>query len=470
MLIAASVFSQPGNCNCSENFKVLKNETEKNYAGFPAKVNSKTTVGYSKLISSVQQKVNDVSDAKKCFFILREYIRFFSDKHFILSYSNEKDFDTVKILYSDTYLKQRLASKQLTKMEGIWINSDTSLKLAIQWYPGNIYKAIVVESNNPKESPGLVYMTITPKENGYISKKYDSFLTTDIPVVQTGNLLQIWNQLMLGKIYPSDITASEREELMSWGNNNYGLAFKKLSGTTAYIRIPSFYNNDDKVQQLVTKNDSVIKACKYLIIDLRGNGGGSTGWVSLVPYIQTGPIRQPDAYLRATADNVKATMPDLETFVTTPIPESYQKYFPDSIIAKYKKAHSELPITKQTFYPIPAVIFPLDSVLARPEKIALVVDQLCGSSTEYFMFLSRQSQKSTSYGVNTIGMMDYQGMSNPTKLPYDKFILTIPIVKSSWTDNQPIDQTGFKPDKSLNGIPREAWIDLIKKDMEQEAR
>ena len=63
--------------------------------------------------------------------------------------------------------------------------------------------------------------------------------------------------------------------------------------------------------------------------------------------------------------------------------------------------------------------------------------------------------------------MDYEGMSYPTILPYDQYILTIPIVKSSWTDKKPIDQTGFKPDVLLNKIDQNRWVDFVKQDMER---
>ncbi|WP_333864762.1 hypothetical protein, partial [Chitinophaga sp.] len=63
-----------------------------------------------------------------------------------------------------------------------------------------------------------------------------------------------------------------------------------------------------------------------------------------------------------------------------------------------------------------------------------------------------------------MGMMDYEGMSNPTPLPYSKFVLTIPIAKSSWTDKHPIDQTGFAPNVHIR-LPENKWIDFIVKDL-----
>jgi C-terminal processing protease CtpA/Prc len=152
--------------------------------------------------------------------------------------------------------------------------------------------------------------------------------------------------------------------------------------------------------------------------------------------------------------------------VKAPISDEYRRYFPDDVLNAYKKAYNELPTTKETFYPVPAVSFPLDSITKKPEKIALVIDNFCGSSAEYFVYLSKQSKKTTTYGTNTIGMMDYEGMSTPTALPFEKFKLTIPIAKSSWTDKKPIDQTGFKPDLLMKP-PKSSWIDFIIDDLQR---
>jgi hypothetical protein len=230
------------------------------------------------------------------------------------------------------------------------------------------------------------------------------------------------------------------------------------------LKIPTFYNNDNAIQQLVAANDATIRNTKYLVVDISGNGGGNTGWIHLLPYFMTNPIVQQTSFLRVTPDNVKLKLKDIEPYVKAPISEAYKKYFPDEILNKYKKAYAELPVTKKEFYPVPGVNFPLDSITQNPKKIALVVDNFCGSSAEYFFYLSKQSKKTISYGVNTTGMMDYEGMSIPTPLPCEKFILTIPIVKSSWTDKSPIDQTGFKPDMVLD-IPQNSWIDFIIKDI-----
>lgn len=470
LLILASPrhsWAQKDTCNCPENFDKLVAKTEENYAGYPDKVTPATEAGYNRLVRSVREKTRGVTDPKACFFLLREYIRFFKDKHFILSYDNEKATDHEMIPLTEKSFKAELLKRKRAGIEGIWVNPDSSLKLAIRQVDAHTFKAIVLASRNPGVPAGLVYCTLTRTRNGFLANEYDFFITTDIPARQRGNLFQIWNRKLFGRVFPGEMTREEKAELATWRDNNGGLAGKKLSAKTAYLKVPSFLNNDDRIGQLVQQHDSLIRSCENLIVDLRSNGGGNTGWVSFLPYFMTNPVVQHPSYLRVTPENVAAKLKDLEPFVVNPIPQEYKKYFPDEVLQAYKKAWQELPATNERFYPVPGVTFPLDSLLPKPARIALLVDDLCGSSTEYFFYLSRQSKKTTTYGINTIGMMDYEGMSNPTPLPYGPYILTIPIVKSSWTDKNPIDRTGFRPDVLLDKIEPRKWIEFVQARLEK---
>lgn len=466
LLNTLTVIGQTANCNCLENLDRTIQKTEENYAGYPAKVNAVTAPIYRNLVQSLQQKASTEINPKKCYYIIRDYVKYFNDKHFIITYNNSKDFDSTVVTYSGTQFKNGLLKRKASPIEGIWINPDSTTKIAIQKSNDGTFKALKVESSTDNFPIGFVYFTLMPNGNQYIVKEYNSFVSTDFPAKRTGNLLQLWNHAIWGKVFPQAMTEQEAIELSTWKNNNNGLAFRKINREVAYLKIPTFYNNDNKIQQLVASSDSIIRNTKYLIVDLTGNAGGNTGWIYFLPYFMTNLINQEPPSLRITADNVKRKLPDLEPFVKAPISNEYKKYFPDDVLNAYRKAYNELPTTKETFYPIPAVSFPLDSITRKPEKIALVVDNFCGSSTEYFFYLSKQSKKTITYGTNTIGMMDYEGMSTPTTLPFDKFILTIPIAKSSWTDKKPIDQTGFKPDMLIN-LPKSRWTDFIINDLQK---
>ncbi len=462
--LSVTLYAQDTTCNCLENLVQTIQKTEANYAGFPAKVTASTSRGYNSLVQRLKQKAQPETNAKKCYYILQQYIRFFRDKHFVLSYNNEKDFDSSVVHTSEAALRKQWKNKQLSPVEGIWISPDSVTKIAVVKANDGSFKAIKMESAADHFPTGFVYFTLTPNNGQYIVKEYNYFLTTATPAKQTGNLLQIWNHAMWGKLYPQQMTGKEEAELATWKKGNNGLAFKKLNADVAYLKIPTFLNNDNAIQQLVAANDSVIRNTEYLLVDLTGNGGGNTGWIYFLPYFMTNPVVQKPSFVRVTPENVQLKLQDIEPFVANPVSEEYKKYFPDDILNLYKKAYRELPVTSEKFYPVPGVTFPLDSITRNPKKIALIVDNFCGSSAEYFFYLSKQSKKTVSYGRNTIGMMDYEGMSIPTPLPYSQFRLTIPIVKSSWTDTKPIDQTGFQPDVILN-IPQHQWIDAIVKDI-----
>jgi hypothetical protein len=64
----------------------------------------------------------------------------------------------------------------------------------------------------------------------------------------------------------------------------------------------------------------------YLILDLRGNGGGES-WVHLLPYLMTNPIRQEKSQLRVSPENVIQKRNDLSGYVIQELPKEYLKYF-----------------------------------------------------------------------------------------------------------------------------------------------
>ncbi len=137
------------------------------------------------------------------------------------------------------------------------------------------YKAVIIHSTDSKLRTGLVYSTLTKDKEGFTFDKYN-WLTPDFPARQRGGLLKRWNFELWGKVYPDAMTESERSELSTWRNYNLGLALKKLDDKNVLLTIGSF-NRDNKVQEIIQKNDSLIRNTENLIVDLRGNGGGNSG-------------------------------------------------------------------------------------------------------------------------------------------------------------------------------------------------
>jgi hypothetical protein len=463
LLLQISARSQQTVCDCKANLDSLIVKTEQNYAGYPEKIKGNQLGRYRSMVSSLRKAAGITTTPKACYELLADYVRFFYDKHFIVAYQAGADVDSVVVPTTEARLNQSFKNTRPSTLEGRWIRSDSAIQVAIVQKKPGLYEGIRLSSKVDNFPVGFVYFTIQQTGEKLHVKEFDRFISTSIPVKLYGNLLQFWNETMYSKMNTAGIDDREQKELTAW-NRYKGLYYEEPAADIAYLRIASFGNNDQQIAELVARHDSAIRSRPYLIIDLRGNSGGSTGWVSLLPYLMTGPIEQAPSLVRVTPDNVKLKLADLEPFATGPIPEEYRKYFPAEILEQYKKAYTELPLTIEAFYPVPGVRFPLDSITRFPKKVALIVDDRCGSSAEYFFYLTRQSSKTIRYGTNTIGMMDYEGMSVPLKMPSNQFIVTIPSVKSSWTDKAPIDKTGFRPDVLLHQ-PYLDWITAVIKDL-----
>jgi len=380
-------------CDCNENLKKAIEKTELNYAGFPLKVTTSNRGEYNAMVNALLNKAAAETNAKNCFHIIEQNIHFFRDKHFILSYNNERDFDS-SVIPIDTTKIIDLTSAQLNlPFVGIWVNPDSSTKIAIIPKSNGGYSAVKLASINDNFLIGFVYFTIKKTSGKYFVKEYNSFLSTAIPAKQNGNLLQIWNHDMWGRVYPKSMNDKEKEVLAIWQNNNNGLVFKKLNQHFTYLKVPTFFNNDNTIQELVAKNDSVIRSTKYLIVDLTGNGGGNTGWINFLPYFMTNPIIQQPSYVRVSKDNIPLKLEDIAPYVNDSISKEYKKYFPDDVLSRYKKAYAELPNTKQIFYPIPGVTFPLDSVIKQPVKVALLVDDYVVVLQNIFFISASKAKK-----------------------------------------------------------------------------
>lgn len=115
LFLSTKLSAQNNQCNCLENVNKLVSKTEENYAGFPIKVNSNTQSTYKDLIKSIEKRASKETNPKACFFLLKEYIRFFKDKHFTLRYINPDDFDKEIAVYSKKYFQEQMKKKRATK-------------------------------------------------------------------------------------------------------------------------------------------------------------------------------------------------------------------------------------------------------------------------------------------------------------------------------------------------------------------
>jgi hypothetical protein len=462
--LTINAFSQQKTCNCLENLDKVIEKTELNYAGFPSMVTSKTKSKYEALVKKLKKGSAATSKPKECFNIIKEYVAYFNDKHFDFEYPVSDDSNKEYHPITEAQFRITYSEIKPRSVEGIWTNPDSTMKLAIIPKAKNVYQAVILKSNDEKLPKGLVYSTITKTAKGYTFDKYN-WITPDYPLRLREGLLFMWNFEIWGREYPKPMSSAEKAELSSWKNYNFGLGISKLNEKTTLLRIASF-NNDNKIREIISKNDSLIRSNENLIVDLRGNAGGNSGWFYLMPYFYTNPVDQGPSQLRLSEENTKRTLPKIKSFLDNPpIDATWKKYYTPELVSANKKAYQEIPQSKAAFYPMSSMLLTADSIAQNPRKIAVIFDDLGGSSTEFFFYISRQSKKIKRYGTHTYGMMDYMGMSEETKLPFSEFYLVMPDTKASWTDTAPINGKGFQPETDLGHLPYSKWISFVAEDM-----
>lgn len=202
------------------------------------------------------------------------------------------------------------------------------------------------------------------------------------------------------------------------------------------LRIPTFHESKTDLDKILADHRDKISSTPNLIIDLRGNDGGSDWtYTNLMPLLYTNPIITVAGGIRASDASIKY----FERFVNKDKPEETPPWVTDLL----KKLREHKGTTIPADEPERIV---LDKVQLFPKNIAVLIDGSNMSAAETFLLKARQSKKVKLFGSNTKGVVDYL---NPTfeALPCKRFVLATPLTKRSMKLPQDaIDNVGILPD------------------------
>jgi C-terminal processing protease CtpA/Prc len=188
------------------------------------------------------------------------------------------------------------------------------------------------------------------------------------------------------------------------------------------------------IDSLMRENLARLRVTPYLIVDLRGNGGGCTcAYDAVTPLLYTDPIHSDGMDVLSSAANTAW----LRDWATT-----HEAEFSERDKALYGAALSRLDAHPNQFVVLsPDSVVTRDMVYSLPRKVAVLVDGGCASSCEDFVLEARQSRKVTVLGFeNTSGMHDY-GDVRGVPLPGWRR-LRVPIARSR---GERIDFIGLAP-------------------------
>ncbi|WP_394225411.1 S41 family peptidase [Pseudoalteromonas spongiae] len=451
--------------DCKSEFEWLKTTFENNDAGFEYAVSTKGESSYKSHNAEYLNAVKKSGSVTECHQHLKGWLSFFRDGHIHIGLNTdgeEVQNKTSKIHeFNELAFSQYLDTKPVEDWEGVWTFSGYTLALKKE---GSNYNAYVIESSNASWKKGQIKFTIHDSGNGthkvsYYMSDHSLRSIDSISSLDKNHLVIGKNWLTLSRQNAKTVSApsvTQYVELMAARKP----LFKVLSNKTALLRIPSFDHSVKKeIDTVIKDNLDTILQTENLIIDIRGNGGGSdVSYEEILPIIYTNPIRTIGLEFLSTTLNNSRMLQFMEDDNFSDEDKEWAK-------ESYKKLENRLgefvnleddTVTVETF----------EHVHPLPKNVGVLIDNRNGSTAEQFLLAAKQSQKVKLFGVTTRGVLDISNMYQ-VKSPSKHFTLYYSVSKSFRIPEMAIDSKGIQPDYYIDAsVPAFQWIDHTLKILE----
>ena len=211
---------------------------------------------------------------------------------------------------------------------------------------------------------------------------------------------------------------------------------KAMNDSTFFLRIPSFA--DSESNKIVEKNLKEITSRPYLIVDLRGNGGGNDmNFQTLMALVYSQPYLTHGVELYSTPDFLSL----YRKLATENPKETWAKFCQDMAdsVAQHLGGYVLRPGLQRIR------LIKRDSVYPYPRKVGILIHGRNASSAEQFILEAKNSEKVTLFGNEpTQGTIDLSNVYSFTS-PLGWFQLSIPTTRSCRWPDITIDGKGIAP-------------------------
>lgn len=443
-------------CTCDMALTNLITKIENEYPGYETKTKDKTL--YNSFKSQLAEEAKTTKQSE-CFDLLKKYTSFFRDGHIWIHPAtsiNEKQVSGNQHINinMDKFLKKKKSA--VNTIEGVWKNQ-------FEWTGGVVYE-IGITKTGKNEYTGFVITSTSkfwqPKEvkfrlfeNGRF--EFYSFDKT----TKTGIYKIVDNQLIYFKEANSSFIKIDPKPMLSEseiknkvGTFN-GFSIKPLTDKTSIIKIPSFdYPFVAIINDMFKENLSLIENSQNLIIDIRGNSGGTdNAYQILLPYIMTNPIRNMGVEYLATQTLVDG----LSNYIATEKGKKEKEIeikMVKSWIERFEKNMGKFVNVSDSTFSIQKV----ELANKIPQNVVVLIDKRVGSSAENFVMKAKQSKKVKVMGTVTSGGLDYAA-ARFFKFGCPEYLLQLPTFRSLRLPDYPIDNIGLQPDIYLDKSV-EDWV------------
>ena len=203
---------------------------------------------------------------------------------------------------------------------------------------------------------------------------------------------------------------------------------RQLEDGIACLRLKDF-GDDTAINALIQENDELLRNSEYLIIDVRGNGGGNdSAYAPLFEYCtaENEPPHTAGAFdcgmeINYTERNCDARLKQFEPMLEQDIPQATRDMLTNFVAElKQNRGKGFIRFGDSTEDNEPA---PLRTGTALPRKVFILTDEGCASSGDAFVYEISKCSKVTVVGRPTMGILDY---SNCSGQDYGRYKLGYP--------------------------------------------
>jgi hypothetical protein len=432
LLVFCVQLVQAQTCNCTKIFDSVQLYMTKNYAGFADKTNTGNEQIFLTHTSQMRSLSQTATTTPQCFYVINKWLSFFKDQHVYLN--TTPNADTISLSKAEL---SRLQRSNPDSIEGIYYyGTDSIYKVAVVKNKKGLrsYAGVIVASKAPTWKRGELKFELILNSDGH----YDMNLFNRNHEVTPGQLDPDWVKAGVARASITNVPSALFKE-----EENHTVFFKQIDSATGYLRVQSFdgaYYR--KIDSVVYTNKSLIQRLPRLVIDVRGNGGGSDrSKKALQEIIYTQPVKDIGNDIWATPENVLAW----EILI-----RKYRGKLPDDHLNRLQRKIDKTKGVNGFMNFNDDVTYTVAETWPQPQKVAILIDKGCGSSTEEFLLEALQSKKVILAGTPSAGVLDYSNVV-AKEFACPNFELHYPTTRSRRIDlGQGIDNKGIQPNMPLD--------------------
>ena len=416
---------QRSGCSCSALFAGLVHKLEADYVGYKVAIKGKDETQYSKHKQRLSERAERAS-LNECILVLQDFVRFFRDGHLFVSENPElSDEDVARLTSSaeqtgrneDSVRRQLAANlKRLDPIEGIWYDKDGHRFGIIRdrVMGRRDFVAILLSEGVDRWQVGQVKAEFRKLPDGsytdvfYSGRHYPLHLAgylrgeTGGAALRRNGLLLHMPPITWGKAFP--LRESERGTIDTSNPRRPTIRF--LDQTTV-VSIPSHSPEyAPLLKELIEKSRERILKSENLIVDVRGDEGGSS-WMTnvLMPFIVTAGKR-PNRYWVGDHSMVLSSPDNISYFAQM----KSQGWIPEHLVERMQANPGKV-VSFADPSPSQAAVTRNDVSTVLPRNVAILMDRAVVSAGEAFIIEAMRNEKVTLFGENTGGVIDYQSVT-----------------------------------------------------------